>query len=231
MVMHTFNPSTQGQKQEDLCEFKASLFHIESFSGLHSETPSLKPTNKNRQTDKQTVLIQIPRKCRAILVAVSSSPGPDAGRANASIDRTSGPAARHSISPLILLRRLQAAWAQLIIPAGGRISGFTKMRTRQRRDHSSWPFLEVSANAAYIWFEGYIMPTSQDSYTLDTSQELPSQPILYESKQIAKNFRQDVLMLNVWTEERRIRWLTEVCLSTGSYQVGNWSLRPVIPCI
>jgi hypothetical protein len=109
MVMHTFNPSTQGQKQEDLCEFKASLFHIESFSGLHSETLSLKPTNKNRQTDKQTVLIQIPRKCRAILVAVSSSPGPDAGRANASIDRTSGPAARHSVSPLILLRRLQAA--------------------------------------------------------------------------------------------------------------------------
>jgi hypothetical protein len=41
------------------------------------------------------------------------------------------------------------------------------------------------------------MPTSQDSYTLDTSRELPSQPILYESKQIAKNFRQDVLMLNV----------------------------------
>lgn len=63
------------------------------------------------------------------------------------------------------------------------------------------PF-KVSANAAYTWFEGYIMPTSQDSYNLDTSWELPSGPRsklgkFFIEKQTTESFRQDVLMLNV----------------------------------
>lgn len=86
---------------------------------------------------------------------------------------------------------------------------------------------EVSANTAYIWFKGYIMPTSQAYYILETSWDFPANPeaILYESKQIAKDFRKDVLIFNVWREERR---MFGVCLSIGSYQVGNWSLRPMI---
>lgn len=55
---------------------------------------------------------------------------------------------------------------------------------------------EVPAHAAYTWFKGYIMPTSQAYYILDTSWDFPANPetILYESKQI----------FNVWREERRI---------------------------
>lgn len=47
---------------------------------------------------------------------------------------------------------------------------------------------EVSTNAAYIWFKGYIMPMSQAYYTLDTSWDFPANPevILYESKQTAE---------------------------------------------
>lgn len=58
---------------------------------------------------------------------------------------------------------------------------------------------EVPANAAYIWFKGYVMPTSQAYYILDTSWDFPANPeaILYESKQIAKSFRKDVLIFNV----------------------------------
>lgn len=58
---------------------------------------------------------------------------------------------------------------------------------------------EVSANAAYIWFKGYIMPRSQAYYILDTSWDFPANPeaILYESQQIAKSFRKDVLIFNV----------------------------------
>lgn len=65
---------------------------------------------------------------------------------------------------------------------------------------------EVPAHAAYTRFKGYIMPTSQAYYILDTSWDFSANPeaILYESKQIAKIFRKDVLIFNVWREERRI---------------------------
>lgn len=63
------------------------------------------------------------------------------------------------------------------------------LRWEQGKDETILPDpLEVSAHAAYIWFKGYIMPTSQAFYTLDTSWDFPVNPeaILYESKQIAE---------------------------------------------
>lgn len=63
------------------------------------------------------------------------------------------------------------------------------LRWEQGKDETILPDpLEVSAHAAYIWFKGYIMPTSQAYYTLDTSWDFPVNPeaILYENKQIAE---------------------------------------------
>jgi hypothetical protein len=50
VVAHTFNPSTQRQRQADLCEFKASLVYRGSFRtlGLHRENLSC-----NKQANKE----------------------------------------------------------------------------------------------------------------------------------------------------------------------------------
>lgn len=130
---------------------------------------------KHRQTNSGNT---DPKKVPSDLVAVSSSPGPDAGRANASTDRTSGPAARHSPSSYWEDSRVHEHSSYSL--QGAESVGL--LRWEQGKDKTILPdphLLEVSANAAYIWFEGYIMPTSQDSYILDTSWELPSQPRSY----------------------------------------------------
>ena len=51
VVAHTFNSSTQGQKQADLCEFEASLaYRVSSRTGSKvTEKPCLKKT-KTKQT-------------------------------------------------------------------------------------------------------------------------------------------------------------------------------------
>ena len=54
-VAHTINPSTQGQRKVDLCEFKASLVYTLS-SRTARATETLSQTNKqtNKQANRQT---------------------------------------------------------------------------------------------------------------------------------------------------------------------------------
>ena len=49
VVAHTFNPSTGKQRQEDFCEFKASLIYL-----MNSRT--VKTTQRNLVSNKQTYL-------------------------------------------------------------------------------------------------------------------------------------------------------------------------------
>ena len=58
--MHTFNPAPGRQKQEDLCEFKASLDYKQpELLRLHRETKSQKNLKKKRTITTDTMALKI----------------------------------------------------------------------------------------------------------------------------------------------------------------------------